>query len=47
MNLLFIGDIVGKGGRLAVREMVSNLKKEFNCSFCVANGENSAGGGGI
>ncbi|MCK5845704.1 MAG: YmdB family metallophosphoesterase, partial [Victivallales bacterium] len=22
-------------------------KREFNCSFCVANGENSAGGGGI
>lgn len=47
MNILFIGDIVGKGGRLAVRELVPELRKEFNCSFCVANGENSAGGGGI
>lgn len=47
MNLLFIGDIVGKAGRRAVVELVPGLKKEFDCSFCVANGENSAGGGGI
>ena len=47
MNLLFIGDVVGKGGRLAVCEMVPELRKEFNCSFCVVNGENSAGGSGI
>lgn len=47
MNLLFIGDIVGKGGRRAVRELVPDLRREFNCSFCIANGENSAGGGGI
>ena len=47
MNILFIGDIVGKGGRLAVRELVPELKREFNCSFCVANGENAAAGSGI
>jgi 2',3'-cyclic-nucleotide 2'-phosphodiesterase len=47
MNLLFIGDIVGKAGRRAVVELVPGLKKEFDCSFCIANGENSAGGGGI
>lgn len=47
MNLLFIGDIVGKGGRRAVQSLVPDLRKEFNCSFCIANAENSAGGGGI
>lgn len=47
MNLLFIGDIVGKGGRRAVIELVPELRKEFNCSFVVGNMENAAGGSGI
>lgn len=47
VNLLFIGDIVGKGGRRAVREMVPELRREFNCQFCVANVENIANGGGM
>lgn len=47
MNILFIGDIVGKGGRKAVIEMVPELRREFNCSFCVANAENIAAGAGI
>jgi len=47
MNILFIGDIVGKGGRRAVRELVPGLRREYACSFCVANGENMAGGGGM
>lgn len=47
MNLLFIGDIVGKGGRKAVKELVPELRQKYNCSFCIANAENSAGGSGI
>ena len=47
MNILFVGDIVGKGGRKAVKEIVPELRREFNCSFCIANGENAAGGSGI
>ncbi len=47
MNILFIGDIVGKGGRRAVRILAPLLRREFNCSFCIANGENMAGGGGF
>ena len=47
MNLLFIGDIVGKGGRRAVKMLVPELRKKYNCSFCIANGENMAGGLGI
>ncbi|MEI8246040.1 MAG: TIGR00282 family metallophosphoesterase [Lentisphaerota bacterium] len=47
MNLLFIGDIVGKGGRKAVLELAPELRREFNCSFCVANAENIAAGAGL
>ena len=47
MNILFVGDVVGKGGRNAVKELVPKIRQEFNCSFCIANGENSAGGSGI
>ncbi len=47
MNLLFIGDIVGKGGRKAVLELAPVLRREFNCSFCVANAENIAAGAGL
>ncbi|MFA7232246.1 MAG: TIGR00282 family metallophosphoesterase [Victivallaceae bacterium] len=47
MNLLFIGDIVGKGGRAAVKELAPELRREFNCSFCIANAENVAAGSGM
>ncbi|NLD50694.1 MAG: TIGR00282 family metallophosphoesterase [Clostridiaceae bacterium] len=47
MNVLFIGDIVGNPGRKAAKEMIQKLKKEMNIDFCIANGENSAGGSGI
>jgi metallophosphoesterase (TIGR00282 family) len=47
MNLLFIGDVVGKGGRTAVKELVPELRRQYNCSFCIANVENVAGGAGV
>ena len=47
MKVLFIGDIVGKGGRRAVRAAVPELRREHGCCFCIANGENMAGGGGM
>ncbi len=47
MNLLFIGDIVGKGGRKAVASLVPRLREELVCGLVLANGENMAGGGGI
>ena len=46
MNLLFVGDIVGKGGRKAIKHLVPELRQEFNCQFCVVNGENMASGRG-
>ena len=47
MNILFVGDIVGKGGRLAVLEQIPELRREYNCAFCVANAENVAAGAGL
>lgn len=47
MKVLFIGDVVGNPGRKALKELINPLKKELNIDFCIANGENSAGGSGI
>ncbi len=47
LRVLFIGDIVGRGGRRAVREVLPSLKKELSLDFVIANGENAAGGIGI
>lgn len=47
MKVLFIGDIVGNPGRRALKEVVPALKRELQVDFCIANGENSAGGTGI
>ena len=47
MNILFIGDIVGKAGRKAISSLLPELKDAQNIEFCIANGENAAGGLGI
>ena len=47
LNLLFIGDIVGKGGRKAVKALVPQLKQQYMCTFVIANGENCAAGAGL
>ncbi|HCU24656.1 MAG TPA: TIGR00282 family metallophosphoesterase [Deltaproteobacteria bacterium] len=47
MKLLFIGDIFGEAGRLAVRNLLPDLKRERSLDFVVANGENVAQGKGI
>ena len=47
MNILCIGDIVGRPGREAVDGLLPQLKKEFAVDLVIANGENSAGGAGI
>ncbi len=47
MKLLFVGDIVGKPGRTAVRYFVPRLREQHGLDFCVGNSENSAGGAGI
>ncbi|MGE4565808.1 MAG: YmdB family metallophosphoesterase [Victivallaceae bacterium] len=47
MNLLLIGDIVGSGGRAAVKALVPELRREYNVQFVVANAENCAAGNGM
>ena len=47
VKILFIGDIVGQPGRLAVRTLLPKLREQHGLDFVVANGENSAGGNGI
>ena len=47
INILFIGDINGRPGRNAVKQLVPNLNSEKKIDFVIANGENSAGGFGI
>ena len=47
MKTLFIGDIVGKPGRLAVRKLAPEIRKRENAAIVIANGENMAGGSGI
>ena len=47
LKLLFIGDVVGKGGRKAVHALLPELKKEYGCTFAIVNAENSAAGAGI
>ena len=47
MKVLFLGDIVGKPGRTAVRHFVPILRGRHGLDLCVGNSENSAGGAGI
>ena len=47
MNILVIGDIVGKPGRKAAAELVKPLRAEYQAGLVIANGENAAGGLGI
>jgi metallophosphoesterase (TIGR00282 family) len=47
MNILFVGDIVGKPGRRAIHEVLEKVISEHEIDFTIANGENAAGGMGI
>lgn len=47
MNILIIGDIVGKPGRAILKAMLSKIQRENDISFTVANAENAAGGRGL
>ncbi len=47
MNILCIGDIVGRPGREAVGGLLPKLKEEFQIDLTIVNAENSAGGAGI
>ena len=47
MKILFFGDIIGKIGRQAIKEILPKLKKEYQPDLVVANVENLAHGIGV
>ncbi|ABC76611.1 TIGR00282 family metallophosphoesterase [Syntrophus aciditrophicus] len=47
MRFLFVGDIVGKPGRRAVRELLPRVLSLHEIDFVIANCENAASGFGI
>src|SRR5512138_3493970 len=47
VNILFIGDIVGKPGRQAVERELHRLVDRYCIDLVIANGENAAGGFGL
>lgn len=46
INVLVIGDVVGRPGRNALKKYLFDLKKNFDLDFIVANVENASGGFG-
>jgi len=47
MNVLFLGDVVGKMGRSALEDNLATLKKDYDINLVIVNGENVAHGKGI
>ena len=47
MNILFLGDVMGRAGRKAVAEHLPRLRAEWNLDFVVVNGENATSGMGL
>jgi calcineurin-like phosphoesterase len=47
MNILCIGDIVGRPGREFYAKILKSLKEELAIDFVVTNAENASGGAGI
>ncbi|MEE9543354.1 MAG: TIGR00282 family metallophosphoesterase [Thermodesulfobacteriota bacterium] len=46
-SILFIGDLVGRPGRLALTELLPSLIEEYKPDIVIANVENAAGGFGV
>jgi metallophosphoesterase (TIGR00282 family) len=44
MNILMIGDVVAKPGRLAVLERIQDLRENYEIDLAIMNAENLAGG---
>lgn len=47
MNILFLGDIVGKSGRQVITKKLKTIKKELEVDVAIINCENSAAGFGV
>lgn len=47
LNILFLGDIIGKPGQRAVASSLQGLRRRYRADFVIANGENILDGFGI
>lgn len=47
LRFIFVGDVVGKPGRAALRATLPALRERHGADLVIVNGENSAGGLGI
>ena len=47
MRILFLGDVVGRSGRKAIKDGLPGLKRKWNIDFAVVNGENATSGIGL
>lgn len=47
INIILLGDIVGKPGRQVIQQQLPQLKKQYDADLVIANAENIAGGSGI
>jgi len=47
LRILFVGDVVGRSGRMAVMEQLPEMIRNWSLDLVVVNGENAAGGFGI
>ncbi|RKD24299.1 metallophosphoesterase [Ammoniphilus oxalaticus] len=47
MRILFVGDVVGRPGRETLLSMLPTLRRKYQPTFTIVNGENAAGGRGI
>ena len=47
MQILMIGDIIGRPGRQAVQRFLPALRQQYGLDMVIANAENSAGGFGL
>ena len=47
MKVLFLGDVMGRAGRDAVKENLMNLKESLSLDFVIVNAENATAGFGL
>jgi 2',3'-cyclic-nucleotide 2'-phosphodiesterase len=47
MRCLFLGDVMGRAGRVAIRDNLPRLRDEWRLDFVVVNGENASNGMGL
>lgn len=47
LHILMIGDVVGRTGREVIKNILSQIKREFPIDLIIANAENAAGGFGL